>query len=249
MRSRLGHQYSSLYSYPLPTERKRNYWPIVFAVILVGLCGLFVWWILDGRDIGIGSLFGSTDAPTESDRMVTLQLGGQQFYVPANYLRSRDIRSGGAVEQIDLYAIWPSMQGFNPDDADSFRDKSESSPIIYITLTAPAQFWRPAERFYQVYPYYFAGPETVGPYGLMSRRMDDGSGLGDHDVFYFQDTDDFYLFHCLRDKSDLIPSDCVADKVIEPRILARYRFRRAMLADWRQIEQDVETLLEGFAGQ
>jgi len=83
----------------------------------------------------------------------------------------------------------------------------------------------------------------------MRRKMDEGSGLGDHDVHYTQDDNQFYLFHCLRDKSDLMPSDCFADKIIEPRILARYRFREAMLLDWKEIDRGVEQLLSKFAGR
>lgn len=247
MRSRLSHHYSSLYSQPLPTERSFNVWPFAVGTLTLVLAGLVAWWFVAGP--GLSGLLAPPDAPTVSNRVVTLELAGQQFHVPQNYLRVREQRSGGPVERIDLYAIWPSMRGFNEGEADEFRDKGDTARIVYITLTAPARVWRPAERFYQIYPYYFAGPEERGKFGLMRRAMDEGSGLGDHDVHYYQDQQNFFLFHCLRDKSDLMPSDCFADKIIEPRILARYRFREAMLVDWREIDQGVEALLAQFAGR
>ncbi|NND50412.1 MAG: hypothetical protein HKN60_09200 [Rhizobiales bacterium] len=141
------------------------------------------------------------------------------------------------------------MNGFSDSEADDFRDKSSRARVIYITLTAPTQVWRPAERFYQVYPYYFAGPEEPAEFSLKTRKMDPGSGIADHDVLYHQDENTFTLFHCLRDKPELMPADCVGDKVIEPRILARYRFRRTMLGEWKEIDSAVEQLLAGFAGR
>jgi len=247
MRPRYHHQYSSAYSHPLPIERRTSVFPYILAGILLALCGFALWWMLAAQNPL--AIFGRSDAPTISNRTIMLELSGQRFAIPENYLRTSEQRTGGVVNQIDLQTIWPSMSGFNDSEADDFRDKSDTSRVLYITLTAPAQVWRPAERFYQVYPYYFAGPEEDARYGLKQRRMDDGSGLGDHDVLYHQGTDSFHLFHCLRDTSELMPADCVADKVVEPRILARYRFRRAMLVDWQEIDEAVEHLLARFAAR
>jgi len=244
MRSRLGHQYSSYYSQPLPTERRSLFLPYLLGAVLIALGVGVVWWVAAGASF-LG-FFAAPDRPTVSNQLVTLDLAGQRFYVPENHLRFGEQRRGGEVERIDIYALWPSMHGFNDAEADEFRDKGEESRVIYITLTAPQRLWRPAERFYQIYPYYFAGPEQPGPFGLLRRQMDEVSGLGDHDVLYFQGPERFYLFHCLRDKSELMPSDCFADKIIEPRVLARYRFRRAMLKDWRDVDQGVESLLAQF---
>lgn len=246
MPPRLDHQYSNLYSHALPTERRSNVWLYVFAAVLMAGCAAVLWWLI-GSQVPV-PVFGNSDHPTTSNRLITLELARQRFLIPENYLRNPDQRSGGKVDQIDLYALWPRMNGFNEDDADLFRDKSKTSQVIYITLTAPAQLWRPAERFYQVYPYYFDGPEEQDKFGLMRRQMDAGSGLGDHDVLYFQGPDSFYLFHCLRDNAGPIPADCVADKVIEPRTLARYRFRRSLLANWKEIDDAVENLLGQFVG-
>jgi hypothetical protein len=246
MPPRPHNHYSALYSQPLPTERRFNIWPFALGAALVVVVGGLMWWAFFGA--GSDILFPSSQAPSLSDRTITLDLAGQRFFIPENYLRSRDQRSGGEVERIDIFALWPSMKGFNEDDAEQFRDKSADSRVIYVTLTAPTQVWRPAERFYQVYPYYFAGPEEPAEHGLMTRKMDDGSGIADHDVLYHQGADHLALFHCLRDQAELIPADCIGDQVIEPRILARYRFRRALLEDWREIDAAVEQLLAGFAG-
>ena len=247
MPPRSQHQYSSLYSHSLAGERRTGFWLYIFGIVLVAACGAAIWWLI-GTQAPL-PLFSAGDRPTVSDEIVTIELARQRFYIPENYLRSAEQRAGGPVEQIDLHAIWPTMRGFNEADAEAFRDKSPDSHVIYITLNAPTQLWRPAERFYQVYPYYFAGPEEQANFGLMRRQMDAGSGLGDHDVFYRQDAESFHLFHCLRDETNLIPSDCVADKVIEPRTLARYRFRRSLLADWKEIDGAVEDLLAQFVGR
>jgi len=246
MRSRLQNNYSTLYSQPLPTERRFNLWPYALGVVLLACLGMLGWWIFFSQ-ASIG-LFGSASEPTDSDRTVTLTLAGQRFFIPESYLRTRAQRSGGDVDQIDIHTLWPTMNGFSEAEGEDFRDKSANSRVIYITLAAPTQVWRPAERFYQVYPYYFASPEEPAEYGLKTRRMAEDSGVADHDVLYHQGDDRFTLFHCLRDKPDLMPADCVGDKVIEPRILARYRFRRSMLAEWREIDTMIEELLAGFAG-
>jgi hypothetical protein len=247
MRSRLGHQYSSYYAQPLPTERRSQFVPYLFGAALICLSIGAVWWVAAGPSFG--GFFASPDRPTDSDQVVTLDLAGQKFLVPQNHVRFADQRRGGEVDRIDVYALWPSMRGFTEAESEEFRDKGDDSQVIYVTLTAPQRLWRPAERFYQIYPYYFAGPEEPGLFGLMRRRMDEGSGLGDHDVYYHQGKDRFFLFHCLRDKSELMPSDCFADKIVEPNVLARFRFRRSMLEDWQAIDAGVEAMLARFAGR
>lgn len=249
MSSQWGQQYryAQLYSEPLPTERRGMLRPILLAVSVVALFVGLLWFLFYGP--GFGTIFKTGDAPTVSDRTVTLDLASQQFFIPENYLRRREHRRGGEVEQIEIQTVWPSLKGYSEDDADAFRDKTDISRIIYMTLEVPKRLIRPAEVFHHVYPYFFSGPEADGPYGLKTRPLDPNSGRADMDVYYSFESGRFHMLHCLKIENDLMPPDCFGDRVIEPKILARYRFRRSMLNDWREIDTQVEQLLARFAGR
>ena len=241
------YRYAHLYSQPLPTERKSFLRPILLGLfVLLMLVGI-VWFAFYGP--GFNSLFQAKDAPTVSDRAVTLDLAGQRFVIPENYLRRSDHRKSGEVKQIEIHALLPNLTGFSESNAEEFADKTNNSRVVYITLTAPKRIMRPAERFHQIYPYYFAGPERQGDYGLRLRNMDENSGFSDFDILYNQLGNQFYLYHCLKPQNDLMPSDCLADHVVEPKILARYRFRRAALENWQQLDANMAKLLENFAGR
>lgn len=249
MSSQWGKQYryAHLYSQPLPTERRSYLRLIILGATGLALLSGLIWFVLFGP--GFNTLFGISDTPTISNSSVNLNLAGQQFFIPKNYLRRAEQRKSGDVNQIEIQALLPDLAGYSDNNADDFADKSNDSRVIYITLTAPNQVMRPAERFYQIYPYYFSGPERQGDYGLRLRNMDENSGFSDFDILYNQVGSRFYLYHCLKPKNDLMPPDCLADKVVEPKILARYRFRRSALADWQNIDNAVETLLSKFAGR
>ncbi|MHA1523820.1 MAG: hypothetical protein ACTSY1_05375 [Alphaproteobacteria bacterium] len=180
---------------------------------------------------------------------MSLNLAGQVFTIPESFLRTGASRKGGAVKRVDIQAVWPSLAGYNTSNAEDFGDKSKNSPVIYVTLTAPTRLWRPAERFYQIYPYYFDGPEKTPVFDLNSRRMDENSGLSEYTVYYRQDAERLFLYHCLDQQAELMPSDCFADIVIEPNVLARYRFRRTRLEEWREIDTGIRQLLARFSGR
>ena len=249
MSSQWGKQYryAHLYSQPLPTERRSFLRPIMLGFAALMLFVALIWFVFYGP--GFNSLFGTSDTPTISDSAVTLNLAGQRFVIPKNYLRRSEQRRSGDVDQIEIQAVLPNLVGFSQDMADDFADKTGGSKVIYITLTAPKRIMRPAERFHQIYPYYFAGPERQGDFGLNLRNMDESSGFDDFDILYEQVGNQFFLYHCLKPQNELMPSDCLADKVVEPKILARYRFRRSALAHWQDVDTAVESLLSRFAGR
>lgn len=249
MSSQWGRQYryAHLYSEPLPTERRGLLRPVLLGLSLFALFVALIWFVFFGP--GFGSIFGRSDTPSISDRTISLDLAGQRFFIPENFLRRAEQRRGGQVKQIEIQTIWPGLEGYSDDNGEAFRDKSDTSPIVYVNLEAPPRLMRPAEVFHQIYPYFFAGPEADGPHGLKTRPMDPNSGRADMDVYYSFAGNRFYMFHCLRAEDDLMPSDCFGDKVIEPKILARYRFRRALLKDWQEIDAQIELLLARFAGR
>src|SRR4051794_24449747 len=60
---------------------------------------------------------------------VALTVAGEALTIPANMIRFRAARRGGAVEQIDLLLHWPSLEGFSEGFADAFKDTSPEAPL------------------------------------------------------------------------------------------------------------------------
>src|SRR6185295_15005862 len=63
---------------------------------------------------------------------IALTVAGEALTIPANMIRFRAERRGGAVEQVDLLLHWPSLEGFSEGSADAFKDASPEAPIVFV---------------------------------------------------------------------------------------------------------------------
>src|SRR5882757_5319283 len=65
---------------------------------------------------------------------IALTVAGEALTIPANMIRFRAERRGGAVEQIDLLLHWPRLEGFSDGFADAFKDTSPEAPLVFVTI-------------------------------------------------------------------------------------------------------------------
>ncbi len=184
-----------------------------------------------------------------SVKAVHLRIGQSWFKIPSNYLRFRYLHRGGDVSKLSIYVRWPQMSGYSIEDAEEFNNRDAGSQIVYITITAPERVWSAQKRLDDIYPIYFAGKAQKGPYGLTKRRFKAESGYKDDDLFYASGKRGLYLVHCKKTASPLAPPDCYRDIVLSGNTLVQYRFRRAMLKDWRALDRDILNLLGKFRRQ
>ena len=177
---------------------------------------------------------------------VRLIVAGEPVVVPANMLRFRKERRGGAVDQANFLLHWPSLEGFTDERADDFRDTAPEAPLIFITVSGRENSLDSDARLDAIYSRYFEGPEMDGPAGLKGRRLNAESGYGGEIVYYGPRGVTPYVVRCLDIDSPEIPSTCIRDVNVGQGLSLLYRFNRQYLSDWRTMDDRLRRLFNRF---
>lgn len=213
--------------------------PLAFGLAILLLSGLFLGWYLRPGPKGGGM-------PTVQSHAVELKVRGVPFSIPANYIESAAARAGGEQDNLTLAALFPSWAGYSDADARQFTGNAPDSPVVRLVLRADAINLDAAARLQRIYMPYVSNPKGAeGPYGLTQYGFRNGSGYERNDLFVGDDGRALLL--CERAGPDLPSPNCIAlDKPLARGLTLSYRFKRAYLAQWRQIAGGVDTLLTRF---
>jgi hypothetical protein len=215
--------------------------PLAFGVAILLLSGLFLGWYLRPG-------LRTPATPTGQSNLVELTVRGAAFAIPANYIQSPAARSGGDQAGLTLAALFPSLQGYSETDARLFQGNAADSPVIHINLRGDAGNLDARARLERVYKPYLSNPEGVpGDFGLTQYAFRPDSGYQRNDLFAGQSAGGLVLLLCERTAGDLASPNCLAtDQPLKPGLNFSYRFKRAYLARWREIDSGVGGLVRKF---
>jgi hypothetical protein len=215
--------------------------PLAFGSAILLLSGLFLGWYLRP-----GPRTPAT--PTGQSNIVELTVRGAAFAIPANYIQSPAARTGGEQESLALAALFPSLQGYSESEAKLFQGNAADSPVIHIHLRADGGNLDAKARLERVYKPYLTNPDgAAGPFGLTQDAFGANSGYERNDLFAGQGAGGLVLLLCERAAGDLSSPNCLAiDQLLERNLNFSYRFKRAYLARWREIDSGVSGLVRKF---
>jgi hypothetical protein len=173
---------------------------------------------------------------------VNLIVAGEPMVIPANMIRFRPERRGGAMDRVDLLLQWPSLEGFSEERAEDFRDTSSDAPLIYVTLSARATDLDSTARLKSLYPRFFDGPAFDGPAELVWRKLSPESGYR-NELLYYSEGPDSFVARCMARETPEMPATCIRDVNVGRGLSMLYRFNRSHIADWRMIDQGLKRLI------
>ena len=214
--------------------------PLGFMVLFLALSGLMLLYYLRPLPAAFRD-----NQPTAAATRVDLTVRGVRLSVPANFLEGR--RISGDVDVVPLLALIPDMRGFSDAEAALFRSNAADSPVLHMLVRADTNSLDAAARFARIYkPYLRDARGTSGPFGLTLYQFRADSGYGRDDL-YVGDDGGMLLLVCEQLAQDLPSPNCLAiDRPIARNVNLSYRFKRAQLAHWRQINQGVGKLVASF---
>jgi hypothetical protein len=179
---------------------------------------------------------------------ITLAVRGTRFRIPASYLEAGGTH-GGDVDVVAMSALLPDMRGYSPSDNSLFARNAADSPVLHLLIKADTNSLDAASRFERIYKPYIQGPNgRAGPFGLTRYTFRVDSGYGRDDLFV-GDVPGLgtLLLLCEQPAQDISSPNCLAiDRPIAPGVTMSYRFKRAQLANWRQISGGADRLISGF---
>lgn len=218
--------------------------PAVLTLLGLAVLGAVAWGInsaIENYRDGI-ALRGLDGRPSP----VSVALGGERLTIPANMIRFRADRHGGALDRISLLLHWPTLEGFSEDNAQDFKDISPDAPLIYVTLTTRDSDLDATGRLEPVYSRFFEGAVVPGPAGLVGRRMKADSPYAGEIVFFQPRGSAPFVARCVAESTREIPSTCIRDINFGYGLSMLYRFNRARLADWSRLDAGLYALSDGF---
>jgi hypothetical protein len=177
---------------------------------------------------------------------VSLVIGGEQLTIPANMIRFRSDRRGGALDRVSLLVHWPTLDGFSDEVADDFKDNSPDAPLIYVAVEPRETPLDSTARLGSVYEHFFDGPVIPGPRGLVGRRMKADSPYAGEILFFQPRGNSPFVARCLADSTPEIPSTCIRDVNFGRGLSMLYRFNRTRLAAWSRLDAGLYALADSF---
>jgi hypothetical protein len=179
---------------------------------------------------------------------VALVVAGEPMTIPANMIRFRSERRGGALDRVNLLLHWPDLGGFSDAFAEDFKSPAPTAPLIFVTISGRDTPLDAGARLKSVYARFFEGAPVAGPAGLVGHRLSEESGYGG-EVVYAARGNGLFVARCLADETADIAATCIRDVNVGQRLSMLYRFNRSMLANWQAMDAGLRMLAAGFLGK
>lgn len=228
------------------TIRQRSGWLIpigVFAITALLSVMVLLYYLFPAPE----SLIEEHPAPTSRADAVALSINGIRMSIPANYILYKSARQGGVRNDIRLITTFPEFRGYSDWDSQSFNSNAVDSPVIYLLIHVEPLNLSEAERLKRIYMNFVTNPAGApGPYGLTEYAFRDDSGYHNEDLFVGGTADAPTVLHCDRLSQEVRSPSCLREMPLKRGVVVNYRFKRARLADWREIATGVGTLVQSF---
>ncbi|WDI31655.1 hypothetical protein PUV54_00445 [Hyphococcus flavus] len=216
----------------------------IFMATLV-LCAIFLYYYVGPS---VEDFSGNTPSPAITEEPIRVEIGGIVFSPAANYTVYPRARRGGARDEVVLYALWPTMNGYTPAQRKEFIDNDPDTRRIDITISKRSSVFTESQRFERLYL-----PETIDqrgvrtPYQLTKFNFKDQrsnvptNGYADTELFVGTDKDeDLAALFCFKELEEISSPECWREFEYGDTIEVSYRFKRPYLPEWRSLDAAVQ---------
>lgn len=217
---------------------------VVFAIVGILSLGFIVYYFAPS----LGEILGRTPRPSDETKPVEVIVGGTRFLVPANYTRFAYARRGGIFDRVELYALLPDLAPYTPARANEFQDNSAESRVIFFQIETGAEAMTEADRYRKVYRRLITDPQgRRGPHGLRRYDFDPATGYKDEELLVREESDGtLMVLRCFKELPTIPSPNCRRDLKLSDKLVLSYRFQRAELGNWRDIDRGLRTLIRSF---
>ena len=190
---------------------------------------------------------GNVPSPAVSEEEVRIEIADVVFAPAANHTVYPRARRGGEREEVSLYALWPTMNGYSPAQRREFVENAPDTRRIDISIARRVSPFTEQERFETLYL-----PQTTDqrgvrtPYQLTkftfqeTRSNVPTSGYANTELFVGADEEGGLLaLFCFEERDYVASPECWREYEYNDAIEVSYRFKRPYLPEWRAIDTAV----------
>lgn len=210
----------------------RVFW--VFAALAVLSAAINVAGRYAGRSIAMA---GHTDDASLREVVI----GGDVLHVPANMIRFEEARRDGIAQRLDLYALWPTLEGYTHGTRRAFNHVDGQRGIIFISFEERMMSRDMSGRFEPIYRPMVEPVARRGPGGLAVHRFTAKSGYVDEVLVVGKEGTALpFVARCLSGEAaadSLAP--CERDIHVGESLSLVYRFPAELAASWRELDAAV----------
>lgn len=219
-------------------------YPIGIFLATLILCAIFLYYYVGPS---YEEFKGDLPSPAITEESVVIEVAGRSFAPAANYTVYPRARRGGVRDEVSLYALWPTMDGYTPAHRREFVDDDPKTRRIYITIAKQRTPISEAEKIERLYmPNIIDRRGVRTPYQLTKfafteRRTDvPTSGYSDTELFVGADTDEnVAALFCYKERDDIASPECWRTYEYKEGLEVSYRFKRPYLPEWQAIDTAV----------
>jgi hypothetical protein len=185
--------------------------------------------------------------PTDATRPVALAIASMRFRIPANYVQLASARRGGTLAEVDLAAMLPRLDGYSLASAKDFTGHAPDSPIVNLKIRGGQAPLPESDRLNRIYQFQIEDPQgEPQASGLTRYSFREESGYRGQELFTGMIDGQPMVILCERPAADTPAPNCLRDFPYGNGLGLSYRFKRAHLAQWRDIDTAVRGLVNGF---
>lgn len=233
--------------------RRESSWRYPLGVFLATLvlCAIFLYYYVGPS---VDELGGNVPSPAISEEPIAVSVGDLNFAVPANYTVFPRDRRGGPRDELWLYALWPTLSGYAPSRRDDFIENASDTRRVDILIASRTSPFTERERIDILYM-----PQTTDsrgartPYQLLKYEFKEQranvptSGYSGSELYLGEDANKAMIaIFCMKERDDAISPECWRELELSQGVTMTYRFKRPYLAEWRRIDEEIRTFVDGL---
>jgi hypothetical protein len=204
---------------------------------------------------GAGRLAGgaiSHGGNSDKLRKHEIVIANSVFSVSENLIRMAEQRSQGVKSRLDLFAVWPRMEGYSESRRPLFDGTSAEPPSLLFISIEPRQMSRDMSgRLAPIYTQLIEPNSENGPVaGMRSHAFKaDRAVFADERLFVVGPMDQpVFVARCIdgpQAEDTLAP--CERDVFFEDDLTVKYRFPRRLLAEYGALDREVMAFINSMA--
>lgn len=226
--------------HPVQTQSSFARLLLAISTILVALAAIIlstVW--LVGDEI---SRAGHSADPSVHQLVV----GNDVLNVPGNMIRFRSQRRSSMPERLDLYMLWPRMEGYSIENAAQF-DQAQINPAILFVTIEPRQMTQDMSgRIKPIYSKFLSGQPQEAGYGLIRQELSAAGGFADEELWFEALSPYPFAARCIRDEAERISRYCLRDIHMGQDLTVTYRFHKSLIGEWMALEAAIRSRLNSM---
>ncbi|MHB2264923.1 hypothetical protein [Aliihoeflea sp. PC F10.4] len=192
-----------------------------------------------------GKTIGRTIALAGHTTDTTIQgvvIDGEMLAVPSNMIRFASERRSGDARKLDVYLSWPNLEGYSEEQRGLFNHAGTDNRIIFATFEPRSMPRDMSQRLNPIYRLLIEEPAEPVEAELVAHRFIEASGYGDEMLIV--DPTRFrapFVARCLSGpEAATALAPCERDIDVGANLSMRYRFPRALLTDWRELDASMQ---------